>query len=291
MTPDLTIDRPALKYNGGKFRLRKWVIEHFPKHITYVETCLGAGSVLLAKPRSSFEVANDVDINIQSFFQILQDRKQCMELIRLIQWSPYHEYVLKNATTELLSGRPNTLRRAYLFYCVCWMSMRANDIRSSNIDFRNRGNLDGRGGHNPSRLFAQVKHLYQIGERFRGVLIEGRDAEESIRTYETPQTLNYIDLPYIEETRKSKKLYIHEFKTVEGHERILRAAAQVRSMSVISHYIHPLYERILCEENGWERVTTKTLANCMVAGVEIESKERTEALYISPGAITQRSLF
>lgn len=291
MIPDLAIKRPVLKYNGGKFKLREWIVSHFPEHITYVETCLGAGSILLAKPRSRFEVANDIDNNIFTFFSVIQDRKKCLELIRLIYWTPYNRNVLANAVHELLTSQPSEVRRAYLFYCVCWMSLRANELRKSNIDFRNRGNLDRSGGHNPPRLFAQVDHLYQIGERFRKVMVESLHADDSIRMYDTPNTLNYIDLPYIGGTRRSKRLYTHELTTVEGHERILQAAISAKGMVIASHYIHPLYENLLVKKNGWQRKTTETLANCMVSGLNIDTKKRIEALYISPNAVIHPELF
>ncbi len=31
------ISRPVLKYNGGKFLLTPWILEHFPDHDTYVD--------------------------------------------------------------------------------------------------------------------------------------------------------------------------------------------------------------------------------------------------------------
>ncbi|MCU0825523.1 MAG: DNA adenine methylase [Leptospira sp.] len=68
------ISAPALKYNGGKFRLREWVISQFPEHVVYVELCAGSASVLLSKDQSKVEVLNDHHGNVTNFFELLRDR-------------------------------------------------------------------------------------------------------------------------------------------------------------------------------------------------------------------------
>jgi DNA adenine methylase len=32
----MTITRPVLRYPGGKFKMAKWIISHFPQHSFYV---------------------------------------------------------------------------------------------------------------------------------------------------------------------------------------------------------------------------------------------------------------
>jgi len=269
------IHRPALKYNGGKFRLREWVLSHFPEHATYVETCFGGGSILLSKNRSKVEIANDIDGNIENFFTILRDRPK--ELIRKISFTPYSEDAMNQAFEKVYSD--DSLDRAWGFYILCWTSLRANDIRKSSIDFRVKGNLDGNGGHNPARLLAETKHLYEISRRLRGVIITRLDAIDVLKTYDSINTLFYIDLPYLGESRNTKRLYNHELLSNDSHAKILEAAASVKGMVVVSHYIHPLYDSIL---KDWEVVTKDTLSNNFKEGKGKGDKLRTEALYLSP---------
>ncbi|WCL51444.1 DNA adenine methylase [Leptospira sp. GIMC2001] len=269
------ISRPALKYNGGKFRLREWIISHFPEHKTYVETCFGAGSVLLSKERSTVEIANDLDPNIDNFFQSLRDRPK--ELIRKIEFTPYSESSLKLAFSRIKSQ--DSIERAWAFYTICWTSLKANDIRKSNIEFRLKGNLLNGGGHNPARLFAEIRHLYQVSKRLRGVTTTMMDAEEVLKYFDSLDTLFYVDLPYLGESRNTKKLYNLELLDIESHTRILNACAQAKGMVIVSHYIHPLYDSIL---NNWEVVTKDTMSNSFAKGSGRKEKLRTEALYLSP---------
>lgn len=269
------IERPALKYNGGKFRLREWVISHFPKHKTYVETCLGGGSVLLSKPRAIVEIGNDLDGNIQNFFQVLRNSPKA--LIRKIHFTPYSEDSMSEAFHSI--GDDDPINRAWAFYCMCWMSLRANDIRQSSLNFRIKGNLQGEGGHSPARLFSKTRHLYQIAERLRGVILTRMDAEELIRVYDTPDTLFYVDLPYLGDSRNTQRLYNLELTGSNDHQRILKALAGIQGMAVVSHYVHPLYDSTL---DGWEVVTKDTLSNNFQRGAGKVEKKRTEALYLSP---------
>jgi len=71
--------RPALRWHGGKFMLRGWVLEHLPAHRIYTEAFGGAASVLLAKPRSYAEVYNDLDSDVVAFFRVLRDPDAAQE--------------------------------------------------------------------------------------------------------------------------------------------------------------------------------------------------------------------
>ena len=71
----MKINRPVMRYPGGKWKLAEWVISHFPAHQTYVELYGGAASVLMRKPRSVGEVYNDLNNEVVNVFRVLRDKE------------------------------------------------------------------------------------------------------------------------------------------------------------------------------------------------------------------------
>ncbi|WP_199905478.1 DNA adenine methylase [Microvirgula aerodenitrificans] len=83
------MDRPVLRYHGGKFRLAPWILEFFPPHQIYVEPFGGAAGVLIQKPRSHGEVYNDLDGDIVNLFRVLRSPEQRQLLLEQLVLTPY----------------------------------------------------------------------------------------------------------------------------------------------------------------------------------------------------------
>jgi hypothetical protein len=87
-----------------------------------------------------------------------------------------------------------------------------------------------------------------IVERLRGVIIEQRPAADLLARYDRPDTLFYVDPPYLFSTRSTKRVgndlchgYRHELDDA-GHEALLDQLAAMRGMVVLSGYPSPLYD-------------------------------------------------
>lgn len=266
-------DRPVLKYNGGKWLDGKWIISHFPEHRIFADLFGGGGSVILQKPRAKIEYYNDLDSQVYTFFKVLRDRPK--ELIRSIRFTPYSREVFER---EVRQPTDDDLEIARRFAARCWLNHGNNNKPSG---FRNSGNLYVPGGYEPAGMFANVRPYYQAALRLRGVVIENTDWFALARKIDGPETLLYIDPPYLGGVRYSSRLYNCEMSSEEDHIAFISNVKSLRSMIIISGYESDLYRGGL---SGWRIVTKKTRDN--------SRRERTEALFISPNCeATQPNLF
>lgn len=272
----VNVTRPLLRWHGGKWRLAPWIIEHFPPHRVYVEPYGGAGSVLMRKPRAYAEVYNDLDRDVVNLFRVLQDVDQALELRRRLEVTPFarDEFELAYRETHDMVERSRRLViRSYMGFGSdghnpnARTGFRASSNRSNTTPAQDWANY-------PDSLVATV-------ERLRGVVVENRPALEVMAQHDGPDTLFYVDPPYMPETRsdKSRKsgeryyTYQHEM-TAEDHEALLGALLGLDGMVVLSGYPNTLYRDVL---GGWRTIQKQALAD--------GARPRLEVLWLNERAV------
>lgn len=115
------LQRPPIRYRGGKSKLCKSIISLLPPHRTYVEVFCGACWVLLNKPRSKVEVINDWNRDLVNLLRCV--REHAPEIARLLEGhvvSHDEFYRLKSLTPEYLTDVQRAVRYLYLLnygYC------------------------------------------------------------------------------------------------------------------------------------------------------------------------------
>lgn len=273
--------RPILRWHGGKWKLAQWIISHFPPHRIYVEPFGGAASVLMQKERSYAEVYNDLDDEVVNLFRVLRDPVAAAELRRQLELTPFARVEHQDAYE--LADEP--IERARRLIILSFMGFGSNGHnRRRKTGFRANSN---RSGTTPAHDWGNYSSAVDaFSERLRGVVIEHRDAVEVMLHHDGPETLHYVDPPYLPETRALKNpydlkyaggMYAHEMSTQE-HEALLAVLIDLRGMVVLSGYASDSYDGALAD---WRRVTIAAHAD--------GARDRTEVLWINPRAAKRLS--
>jgi DNA adenine methylase len=274
--------RPALRWHGGKWLLAPWIIEHLPPHQVYVEPFGGAASVLMRKSPCYAEVYNDLDGDVVNLFRVLQNAQATTRLVDLLRLTPFARDEFELA---YLPAR-NRVERARRLVIRSFMGFGSNGHNPRvKTGFRANSN---RSGTTPARDWLNYPdNLAAVAERLRGVVVESRAAVEVMLAHDGPNTLHYVDPPYLPETRSLKNpydlkyrggkgtahrsgMYAHEM-TSSDHEALLETLLSLGGMVVLSGYPSPLYEEALSD---WRRIERAALAD--------GARERTEVLWINP---------
>lgn len=265
------VNRPIVRYHGGKWKLAPWIIANLPMHRTYVEPFGGGGSVLLRKPRSYAEVYNDLDGEIVNVFRCMRDHgAELHEAIRLTPFSRAEFVAAYVPADNPLEQARRTILRSFQGFgsaaaCGELSGFRANSNRS---------------GTTPSHDWANYSDAVEtLVDRLRGVVIEQRDAMAVMVHQDSDQTLHYVDPPYVHSTRSVKvnhdlarKSYKHEMTDAQ-HAALADGLKRLDGMVVLSGYPSDLYNDLY---GSWYRIDRSAFAD--------GARSRTECLWLNPRA-------
>ncbi|HVA26598.1 MAG TPA: DNA adenine methylase [Candidatus Baltobacteraceae bacterium] len=268
--------RPVLRYLGGKWKLAEWIISYFPSHRIYTEAFGGAASVLMQKTPSFGEVYNDLDSEIVNVFQVLRDPTLADRLRTQIELTPFARtefddtYEGRGECDDPVERARRTIARAKMGYgSDSYNAKRKSGFRAS----------ANRNGTLPSHDWRNYpREIVGFVERLRGVIIENRDALDTIKYHDRADALHYVDPPYVARTRGRSQRYRHELDD-EGHRELATLLNSVRGMVVLSGYyfdskgniVNPLYDELY---PGWQRIDYQTFADGALP--------KTESLWLSP---------
>lgn len=268
------LTRPALRYHGGKWVLAPWLISLFPAHRVYVEPYGGAASVLLRKPRAYAEVYNDIDQDVVALFRVLRNPDQSAELVEMLRCTPFARDEFKAAYDRAdcpIEQSRRLIVRSFMGF--------GSDGCNASINTGFRGNSN-QSGTTPAHDWVNLPDAYlAITERLRGVVIENRDAKLVMAAHDGPETLHFVDPPYLHETRSSVGAYTHEMSE-QDHEELIEFLKTLEGAVVLCGYPSEKYSESL---TGWRRVDRSAFAD--------GARKRTECVWLNSKAYTQGDLF
>jgi DNA adenine methylase len=242
---------PPLKWHGGKHYLARRIVALMPPHLHYVEPFAGSLAVLLAKdPEGVSEVANDINGALMNFWRVLRDEGEFAGFQRMVQATAFSEADWGQARALLQANavvKPDHVM-AWAFFVACRQSLAGRmDCFAPLSRTRTRRGMN----EQASAWLSAVEGLPEVHGRLRRVVIRCVRALEVIRSEDSPETLFYLDPPYLHETRTAPDAYAHEMSAAD-HEDLLDAISGLRGKFLLSGYDSVLY-RGWAERRGWAR--------------------------------------
>ncbi len=224
-------------------------------------------------------IYNDLWGEVVNVFRVLRDPAQAAELERLIRLTPFarDEFL----ATETIGGEEldsvERARRALLRSFAGFGSASVNGEHRTG--FRANSN---RSGTTPAHDWASYPdQIRTFVERLRGVVIENRQALDVMRHHDTPETLHYVDPPYVAATRnmdRGNAIYTCDMSD-EDHTELAQGLRELKGMVCLSGYRCDLYDSLY---GDWRRIDRKSFAD--------GARPRIESLWFSPGTEVQGSL-
>jgi len=252
--------RAPFLYFGGKGRMLAKLLPLLPPHRVYVEPFCGAASLFFAKNPSPVEVLNDLNEDVVNVFRVLQNKETHEELRFRLMYTPYARAEFVRAIEMLKQKDLTPVERAWAF------------MVRQNMGFGGKG---GAKGGNWGRVFIPNQDCAETCNRWLMrlsmldawrwrlmlVQIDCRDALEVIRYWDSPDTLFYVDPPYVNETRKTLNAYAYEI-SADQHKELVELLLGIKGKAVVSGYEHPLYSPF--GQAGWKVHKFHTV--CFAAG-------------------------
>jgi len=214
-------------YPGSKFKNLSNILPHLPYTKIYVEPFGGSGAVLLNREPSTIEVFNDRFSGVTSFYKVIRNEQKCKKLIERLELTLHSREEWEDCL-EWESVEDDVERAAQWYYLV-------------NYSFNTIGRTFGRStlsSKYAGKIFKSLKRFEDIHKRFKYVTIENLDWEKCIDDYDSPETVFYLDPPYVDSYRGT---YKHEM-TIEDHTRLKEKIFNIDGFVALSSYSNNFYD-------------------------------------------------
>ena len=254
---DYKIQKPFLKWVGGKTQIIDSIISKLPKEINnYHELFLGGGSVLFAilslQKHNNFLIkdkiyAYDINVNLINMYKNVQNNKD--ELYKILK-SYYDKY--DSITGRIINRKPKTIEEAQTskesYYY--WLRDKYNNIDKNTVEcsalfilinkicFRGMYR-EGPNGYNvpyghykktPSLI--SKKELDDISSLIKDVVFQHNGFIESIKNVKDGDFV-YLDPPYAPENSKSFVGYVEGGFNLKTHESLFAEIKKLENIKFI----------------------------------------------------------
>ena len=253
---------PPIKIHGGKYYLAQRIVALMPVHKHYVEPYFGGGSVLLAKdPEGISEVVNDLDSRLVNFWNILRCENTFKQLQRMVETTSFSQKMWEDSHHQESCAQHPSVECAFQFFVQCRQSLAGRrDTFATLSRTRTRRGMN----EQVSAWLTAIEGLPAVYHRMKRVAVLCANALKVIASQDGPDTLFYLDPPYLQEVRASNGEYGQYEVTPVHHQLLLLALSKIKGRFMLSGYDSELY-RTYERNHGWSRVEF-TLPNNAASG-------------------------
>jgi len=236
---------------------------------------------LLRKRRSYAEIYNDLHCEVVNVFKVARDNgEQLKNLLYLTPFSRQDFIESYQPSTDPVEQARRTIVRSFMGFgsaAVTKTSPVNNRFSNPSTGFRSNSNRSGTTPAHDWKNYAEVFDL--IIDRLRGVVIENRDALEVMAIHDSPDTLHYVDPPYVLSTRTDARAdYKHEL-TDSQHVDLASCLKTLKGQVILSGYACDMYDDLF---GDWKFIDKATHAD--------GAKKRVERLWFRNCSLPQEQL-
>ena len=241
----------------------------------------GGLSVLLRKPSEGVaEWANDLNGHLHNFWEVLRREDTFEQLKRLVEVTPLSsEYFekskekIKNIPKERLDRPDVSLAADYFVTMRQSRQGLAKDYCTPTSRLRRGMN------EQVSAWLTSIEGLQDVHARLRRVELRCQPAIELIQELDTPDTLFYLDPPYLKETRSGGGEYGQFEMSKSDHIELLDCITGIKGKFMLSGYPSSTYD-FYADINGWETAEIDVVASSSSKVSKLNSK-RKEKLWLN----------
>jgi len=272
------------RWFGGKGMMATKIVPLIPQGKVYVEPYCGAASIFWhMNPPRDVEILNDLNSEIINLFRVLQDKDMFCDLVHRLCWTPYSKSEFIRAF-EMKSD--NAVDMAWAFFTKQGQGFGGQ--ASSRGSWGKTFSVSRGMAYAAAKWRTRLSRLKYFNDRLNKVKLENRDGLETIKYWDSNETVFYVDPPYLSSTRRPNLSYKHEV-TDEHHLNLVNLLLSIKGQAALSGYDNDIYN--LLENAGWIKYTFKT--SCHIAGRVRDSnlqgkgaatkrQPRTECLWVKP---------
>lgn len=263
--------RAPFGYPGGKSRIVEQIIPLLPTTGRYIEVFGGSAAVLLGKPKSTFEVYNDRYGGVVAFYRCLQNPHKMDKLIERLEYTIHAREEWHQCKTTWQDHLVDDVERAARWYYMMRYS------------FAGKGGCFGRSTSDKSILSGKIQQSLEcfpaVHERMKRVQIENLDWRQCMADYDHPDTVFYLDPPYLECSDNTyKAMGGPDSLTVDMHSELIDMVFKCKGFVALSGYDSKLYNGYDWDSvHEWDVYISMT---GMTTEREAERGTRKEVLYI-----------